>query len=288
MTQTPIPVTAIVLTYNEAANMAPCLSAITEIDDIVVLDSCSTDATAAEAKRIRPDVRIYEHPFKDFGDQRNWALDNCAPRHSWVLFVDADEYCTPEFVAELRAFVANPGGCVGAFVAGRNYFLGQWLKRTTMFPSYQLRLLRLGEVHFRKSGHGQSEVTNGPLRYFREGWIHNGFSKGVSQWIGRHNVYSSEEVAYLAELRRERISIARLLKGSPRERRQAMKALSARAPLRPLMRFFYIYVLRGGFLDGCAGLNYCLLRLSHDLHISVKVREQRYLGTSCEEARGLR
>lgn len=273
MTQTKIPVTAIVLTYNEAINMAPCLSAMDEIDDIIIVDSGSEDETITEAKRIRPDVRIFSHPFKDFGDQRNWALDNCESPHSWIIFIDADEYCTEDFIGELRHFIAAPGDAVGAFVAGKNYFLGRWLKHSTMYPSYQLRVLKRGHVRFRKEGHGQREMTEGRCIYFRSSWLHNAFSKGVRQWIDRHNQYSSEEAELIMLLRAERLDWSAIFSFDPIIRRRALKRIAAHAPFRPFLRFFYTYVLRGGFIDGRAGLHYCALNFAHDVHIMIKLAE---------------
>ncbi|NNJ84300.1 MAG: glycosyltransferase family 2 protein [Gammaproteobacteria bacterium] len=272
-----IPVSAIVLTRNETTNIARCLEAMNAIADVVVVDSFSTDDTLSLAETARSDVRIFLNAFKDFGDQRNWALDNCEPKYPWVLFVDADEFCTPAFLDELAAFVAKPEIFVGAFIAGKNYFLGHWLKHSTLYPSYQLRLLKLGQVRYRKEGHGQREVTDGPLHYFIEGWHHNGFSKGVYEWIERHNRYSSHEVALIERLRAERIEWHNVFKwkGDPIARRRALKRLGAKIPLRPLMRFLYAYIWRRGFLDGYPGLLYCLLRVAHDIHILAKLAERR-------------
>ncbi|GAB4342138.1 MAG: glycosyltransferase family 2 protein [Desulfobulbaceae bacterium] len=273
-----IPLTAIVLTRDEAINIGPCLEAMARVEDIVVVDSGSTDTTLELAQKLRPDARIFHHQFKDFGDQRNWALDNCEPRHGWVLFVDADEFCEPELLDEIEAFLREPGAFVGGYVAGRNYFLGRWLKYSTMYPSYQLRLLKLGHVRYRKEGHGQREVTEGPLHYFRYGWRHEGFSKGVSQWIARHNRYSTEEVELILRLRAEKLMFRDLVNVDPIVRRRAFKRLGARLPFRPINRFLYTYVLKKGFLDGYPGLLYCLLRIAHDIHIISKLAEQRRAG----------
>ncbi|MDS4040588.1 MAG: glycosyltransferase family 2 protein [Candidatus Competibacter sp.] len=273
----PIPLTAIVLTQDEAINIEPCLRAMARIDDIVIVDSGSTDNTLDLARTVRPDARIFHHPFQDFGDQRNWALDCTEPRHPWILFVDADEYCDPELLDEIAAFIRNPGSMVGGFIAGRNYFLGRWLKYSTMYPSYQLRLLRHGQVRYRKEGHGQREVTDGPLCYFHAGWRHEGLSKGVAQWIARHNRYSTDEVALILRLRGESLSWRELIDRDPIMRRRALKRVGAKLPFRPLTRFLYAYGIRKGFLDGYPGLLYGLLRVAHDIHITVKLGEQRYL-----------
>jgi glycosyltransferase involved in cell wall biosynthesis len=272
-----VSVTAVILTYNESENIAACLNAISRVEDVVLIDSGSIDDTITRAQVTRPGIRVFSHLFTDFGDQRNWALDNCVPRHPWVLFVDADEFCTPELLDEIAAFVESPGEAVGAFIAGRNYFLGRWLRYCTLYPSYQLRLLKLGAVRFRKEGHGQKEVTDGPLHYLREGWRHEGFSHGVAQWVARHNRYSTDETELILRLRAEPLQWRQLFACDPIERRRAMKRLGAKSPVRPLARFLYAYILRRGFLDGIPGLMYCLLRVAHDIHIVVKLREQRYL-----------
>ncbi len=189
-----LPITAVILTLDEERNIRECLECLERVDDVVIVDSLSTDETVAAARDARSDVRVFEHPFTDFGDQRNWALDNVQPAHDWILFVDADEFCTDGLLDEIAEFVRTPNAFVGAYVAGRNYFLGRWLKHTTMYPSYQLRLLKAGQVRFRKEGHGQREVTEGPLHFLEGYWRHEGFSKGVHQWVARHNNYSSDEV----------------------------------------------------------------------------------------------
>ena len=272
-----IPVTAIVLTQDEALNIAPCLLAMAPIDDIVIVDSGSTDATLVIARSVRADVRVFHHPFLDFGDQRNWALDNSQPRHAWILFVDADEFLDPELLDEIAFFINDPGHFVGGFIAGRNYFLGRWLKYSTMYPSYQLRLLRLGRIRYRKEGHGQREIADGPLRYFRAGWRHEGLSKGVAQWISRHNRYSSEDVELLRSQQAQPLAWRDLCGRDPIARWRALKQLGLKLPLRPFIHFLYNYLLRGGFLDGYPGLLFCLLNLSHYLHHTVKLAEREYL-----------
>ncbi|QVL50084.1 MAG: glycosyltransferase family 2 protein [Thiocapsa sp.] len=273
----PIPVSAVILTLNEAVNIHACLKAMRRVDDLIIVDSGSSDDTLALALNARPDVRIYTHPFQDFGDQRNWALDHCEPRHPWVLFVDADEFCTTELLNEISTFVDLPGEAVGGFIAGRNYFLGRWLRYSTLYPSYQLRLLRRGEVRYRKAGHGQQEVTDGPLHYLSAGWRHEGFSQGVAHWISRHNRYSTEETSNMLALRSTSLRFADLLDRDPVTRRRALKILGAKVPGRPLFRFLYVYLLRGGFRDGVPGLIYCSLILAHAIHISAKLHEKRYL-----------
>lgn len=270
------PLTAIVLTYNEAGNIGPCLEDLDWVEDVVVVDSGSDDGTVEVARSARAGVRLFSHPFQDFGDQRNWALDQIDSRHDWVLFLDADERCPQAFRSAVQEVIENPDGMVGYYLCYRNYFLGQWLKRTTFFPSWQLRLLRRGEVRYRKMGHGQQEVAKGPIGYLQEPYDHYGFSKGVSHWIERHNAYSSHEIELVTELLEEPLGISDIFSGDSVKRRRCLKRIAARLPGRPWIAFLYTYLIRLGFLDGRAGLNYCYLKLAHDLNVTVKHDESLY------------
>ena len=274
----------VILTHNEARNIARCLQSLNWADDVILVDSGSDDGTTDCALEVRPDVRVFTHEFEDFGTQRNWALDNIEPRHEWVLFLDADEQCTPELAQAIETAIADAGDTVGFFLTCRNYFLGQWLRRTTLYPSWQLRLLRLGQVRFQKEGHGQREVTAGPLAYIHEPYIHNGFSKGVSDWIARHNRYSSQEGELIQRLRNEPLRLRDLLSRDAVQRRRCLKRIAARAGCRPLSRFIYLYFIRRGFLDGRAGFLFCLLRVAHEIHITAKLAEREYLSAqdACE------
>jgi glycosyltransferase involved in cell wall biosynthesis len=269
------PLSVIILTHNEAASIERCLASLEWADDVVVVDSGSTDATTGIAAELRNDARIFSHRFRDFGDQRNWALDHTDPRHDWILFLDADEICPPALAGQIRCVVARPGGPDGYFLACRNYFLGRWIRRCTFYPSWQLRLFRRGSVRFRKEGHGQREVTGASLGYLREPYDHHGFTQGVAHWIDRHNRYSSEEVELIARLRLEPLRPTDLFARGAVVRRRCLKRLAARLGFRPAARFFYTYVVRLGFLDGYPGLLFCLLRAAHEIHITVKIAERQ-------------
>ena len=268
-------VSVIILTLNEEVNIGACMESLAWADDVIIVDSGSRDQTLGVAGQIRPDVRIFGHPFADFGDQRNWALDNTHPRHEWILFLDADERCTPACANAIRSAVQNPGNSAGFFMTCRNFFLGRWIKHCTFYPSWQLRLLKAGQVRFRKEGHGQREVTEGPLRYIPEPYNHFGFSKGIEHWIARHNVYSTNEVELIHQLRLQPLDLKELFSSDPVRRRRALKSIAARTGCRPLFRFLYMYVIRAGFLDGYPGFVFCMLRVSHEIHITAKLADSR-------------
>jgi len=268
-----VPVSVIILTLNEEINIASCLESLQWADEIILLDSESTDGTIETAKQAREDIRVFTHPFLDFGDQRNWALDHTQPRHEWILFIDADERVTPACAEAIATAIRAPGDKVGYYLTCRNFFLGRWIKHCTLYPSWQLRLLKKGAVRYRKEGHGQREVTDGPLDYIHEPYDHYGFSKGISHWVERHNIYSSNEVELIQRLRAEPLALGDLFSGDSVKRRRCLKRLAARAHFRACLRFIYMYFIRLGFLDGIPGLIFCRLRVAHEIIIAAKLAE---------------
>lgn len=270
-----VPATAIILTFNEAVNIDACVRNLHNFDEVVVVDSGSTDETLDILRRNHPKVRILKNKFENFGQQRNWAIENTEPRNKWILFIDADEFMEPALTDEIRDFITSPGTAVGAYIAGRNYFLGRWIKHSTYYPVFQLRLLKRGQVTYQKEGHGQREVTSGKVAYLKSTWRHEGFSKGIESWVSRHNRYSSDEIDLILKLRKAPLKMSEFLTRDRVARRRALKKLGARLPFRPFGKFFYGYFCCRGFLDGYPGLLYNLLRFAHEIHVVAKMHEQR-------------
>jgi hypothetical protein len=167
----------------------------------------------------------------------------------------------------------------GAYrIASKLIFHGQWLRFSGMYPTYQVRLGRLGELRFKQVGHGQREkIDSHRVGTLQEPYLHFGFSRGLADWIERHNRYSTDEAS--ENVSSERVGFRCLLASDRTERRRALKALSARLPFRPALRFLYMYMIRLGFLDGRAGWTYCRLLAMYERWIVWKERE---LSTGCE------
>lgn len=273
-----VPLSVIILTQDEERNIHDCLTSIEWAADVIVVDSGSRDATLDKAREAHADVRIFSNPFEDFGQQRNWAIDHCDPVYDWILFLDADERMTPECRRDIQNAITSASPHAGYFLTYRNWFMGKWIKHCTLYPSWQLRLFKKGELRYRKEGHGQREVTEGSLGYIQSPYDHYGFSKGIEDWVARHNHYSSNEAEYIQSLKREKVSVP--VSGDAVERRRQLKKLAAKAGMRPLLRFLYLYVIKGGFLDGKPGYIFCLLRVAHEIHITAKLAEREYLASS--------
>lgn len=275
-------VTAIILTYNEKENIGSCLRSLDWVDDVILVDSYSQDDTVAIARQTRPDVRVFENSFEDFGQQRNWALDSTSPKNPWVLFLDADEESTPAFRDAVLNVTSEPVTEVGYYLTYRNMFLGRWLKYSTFYPSWQLRLLKLGEVRFRREGHGQREVTEGPLGYVHAPYNHFPFRKGLTHWLARHNHYSSTESLLLDRLRSEPLALREAFSRDSLKRRRCAKRVAAHLWCRPATRFLYTYVLRRGFLDGVPGYIYCRLMAQYEFQLWAKMKEAKYMSSARE------
>jgi glycosyltransferase involved in cell wall biosynthesis len=223
-------VSAYIIAYNEAGKIAEAIDSVAWADEVLVLDSHSTDDTARIAAAHGAEVRQLD--FNGFGRLRNDAIASCT--HDWVFSLDADERCTPEAEAEIRALLAAPNADA-YYVPRRNWFMGRWIKHGGWYPDYrQPQLFRKGalvfderdEVHesFRvdgRTGHLQSAIVQIPFQ-------------NLEQVIDKMQRYSTLGAA---KLRR---------KGKP-------AGGIGRALAHGLWAFVRIYVLKLGFLDGRAG-----------------------------------
>lgn len=266
-------ISVVILTHNEETNIGRCLDAVSWSDDILVVDSFSDDRTVEISKRYG--ARVIQRAFKDFSSQRNFASEQGELKHEWVLHLDADEIVTPELRAELSEAVF--GGKDAYRVSSKLIFCGKFLRHAGLFPWYQVRFGRKQALRFKQVGHGQRETLE-PSRIgtLKSSLLHFNFSKGLSAWIERHNRYSTAE-AYqnVYGYADDDVSIPDLFSFATDRRRRAAKKLFRRLPWRATIRFVYMYLLRGGILDGRPGLTYCRLLAWYEWLIVLKERELR-------------
>ncbi|SEL24707.1 glycosyltransferase family 2 protein [Parapedobacter koreensis] len=261
---------AIILTKNEEADLPKCLESLTWCDDVHVLDSGSTDKTVAIAEAF--DAQAHIHPFESFGKQRNYALDNLPIKYEWVIFLDADEVVTPSFKEALFNAISHaPQEVAGFYCCWKMILDGVWLKRCDNFPKWQFRVLRKDRARFTDFGHGQKEGdVDGKIAYIKEPYLHYGFSKGWSQWIDRHNRYSSQEAVARIQ---DQPPFKHIFSGNQSARNPALKSWLSRIPGWPFLRFFHAYVLKFGFLEGKPGFIYCTNMAYYEFLIQIKMRE---------------
>ncbi|MBE9208491.1 glycosyltransferase family 2 protein [Nostoc sp. LEGE 06077] len=267
-----------ILTYNEELDIAPCIESAMLSDDIIVVDSCSSDRTVEIASRYP--IRVVQHAFESHGRQRTWMLESIPPKYEWVYILEADERMTPELFAECTQAMQNPN-YIGYYVAERVMFMNRWIRYSTQYPRYQMRLFRHGKVWFTDYGHTEREVCEGATSFLKETYPHYTCGKGLSRWIEKHNRYSTDEAQEtLHQLENGKVDWRDLFFGKTEvERRRALKDLSLRLPARPFLRFLYMYFLLGGCLDGRAGMAWCTLQAFYEYLILLKVWEMKYLPT---------
>lgn len=281
-----LPISVIIPVKNEERNIAACLESVAWADEIWVVDSRSVDDTATIARRYTDKIAQFDYPG-GFPKKKNWALQNLSFKHEWVLLLDADERVTPELRQELRDVLKRKGGADGYYVNRKLIFLGRWIKHCGWYPSWNLRLFkhRLGryekleaedventgdvEVH-------EHVVLEGRAEYLKNDLLHEDF-KSIYHFIERHNRYSNWDARVYHNLASgvKTSGIRASLFGSPLERKRFIKRLWARLPCRPMLRFFWMYFLRLGFLDGKPGLIFCTLMSMHEAVIGAKIYERR-------------
>lgn len=264
-------VSVLILTLNEELNLARCLASLEWCDDVVVLDSGSYDGTVSIAGEMG--ARVVKRCFDNYANQRNHGLQEIAYKYHWVLMVDADEVVTPGLVAEIDQVLngADPGLCL-LRMRRKDYFMGQWIRRSSGYPTWFGRLVRIGHVRVERSIN-EEYVTDGEVGQLKEHLLHYPFNKGFHAWFEKHNCYSSMEGELLELKQFERFVLADLSSTDPALRRKAVKTLVYRMPGRPLLMFFALYVIRGGFLDGQAGFTFCVLRSFYEFMIDCKALE---------------
>jgi glycosyltransferase involved in cell wall biosynthesis len=264
--------TAVVLTKNEILNLPRCFASLRWCAEIVVIDSGSTDGTQAEAQRLG--ARVFENvqppPFK-ISEQRNWALDDGRVRTPWVVFLDADETIPNSLAEVLKQAAANPTNPYDAFeLTPRYLFWGTWLKRTQGYPNWHPRVVRLGRARF-EGGVWEHFAAGVKVGRLEEPYDHFANSKGLSDWLARHDRYSTWDaekiVSYLASGDDASLGTTRKV----RLRRWAARCW----PLRPWARFVQTYFLRLGFLEGRPAFAFCLLYFFYEWMTVVKVIEKR-------------
>lgn len=267
-----------ILTYNEELDIAACIESALLSDDIVVVDSVSCDRTVEIASRYP--VRVVQHQFESHGRQRTWMLEAIPTKHEWVYILEADERMTPDLFTECLEAIQNPE-YIGYYVAERVIFMNRWIRHSTQYPRYQMRLFRRGKVWFTDYGHAEREVCDGTTGFLKETYPHYTCSKGLSRWIEKHNRYSTDEaIETLFQMEQGSVNWQNLFFGSSEvERRRALKDLSLRLPFRPLLRFFYMYFILGGCLDGRAGMAWCTLQTFYEYLILLKVWELKHMSS---------
>lgn len=222
-------VSVIMIVRNEEGRVAAAIESVAWADEIVVVDSGSTDRTP-EICRSFPRVKFYDRPWEGFGRQKNIALGLAS--FPWVFSLDADERVTPELAQEIGRAVADPT-CAGYFVRRKNFYRDRWIRHCGWWPDEVLRLFRREAGRFSDRPVHEAVELDGPAGKLVHPIEHRSFHS-VSDFIRKADSYSTLGARLMRERGRGSSAFAALYHG--------------------LFTFFKTYVLRRGFLDGRAGV----------------------------------
>jgi glycosyltransferase involved in cell wall biosynthesis len=227
-------ITALVPTFNEEENLRDCLAALRWADEIFVVDSYSQDRTLEIAREFS--ARVVQHDYANSAAQKNWAIPQAS--HPWVLLVDADERVTPELRDEIRRILEEGSPFDGYWIRRANHFLGRRMRHCGWETDKVIRLFRrdLGRYQERDV-HAEIQLP-GPVPVLRHRLLHYSF-RSFRQYWRKMQLYSDW--------------------GASQLHKEGRRAGWVCIGLRPPLRFFKMYLLRLGFLDGIHGLVLCML-----------------------------
>lgn len=255
-------ITAIILTKNEEVNIERCIKSIKSfVDRIVVIDSGSTDRTVEIAKKMG--AEIFEHPFKHYAAQFNWALDNIGLNTTWVYRIDADEYVTTELAQEIVAKCkAHHDDDVTAFLMKHKlYFLGKYLTHGGAYPFIKITVFKPEYARFEERAMGEHVVpVKGRCIEFTNDCIHYD-CKNLTAFIDKHNKYATREVQDYFERKGNLKGQASLYQTAERTKK-LRDSIYYKLPMffRAKLYFWYRYYIRLGFLDGRSGKIYAWIQ----------------------------
>jgi glycosyltransferase involved in cell wall biosynthesis len=274
------PPSILVLTKNEERNIGACLKHLSFSDDIVVLDSHSTDRTCEIAAEF-PSVRVVKRVFDTEYRQRNYGLHEVPYKHRWLYICDADERVTDALRDELLAVCSDPAEKRVAFrVRYKNMFFGKWIKHSSGYPVWLVRLFRPEKVRYEVRQTNVHPIIDGAVGELRGHFEHYSFESGLRRWFEKHNYYSDREAMEAVAVRAKGMPrLKQLFDNDPIVRRRAIKNMSFFLPMRGVMRYFFDTIGRLGILDGHVGLRYTTMISMYEHWIEVKVREHEHSWT---------
>ena len=242
-----IPLSVAIITLNAAGQLGPCLASVGFADEVVVVDSGSTDGTQELATR--HGARVVPREWMGFGRQKQHAVA-CA-RNDWVLCLDADERVTPELERSIRSAMA--GGRYHAWrVARRNRFLGRWLAHGEGYPDWTLRLFHRAHASWSNDEVHESVLTTTEIGRLDGDLLHDS-AEDVATYMAKQHRYSTLHAEALYK--------------------QGVRAGYWRLAASPLMRFVKFYILRLGFLDGGPGFAHIVIGCNNTFQKYLKLIE---------------
>jgi glycosyltransferase involved in cell wall biosynthesis len=217
-----------IITKNESKHIRNCLESVSWADEIIVLDSGSTDDTVAICQEYTNKVFVTDWP--GFGVQKNRAIERVTCE--WILSIDADESVSDALRQEIQAVIIQPRNIIAYKIPRRSSYCGRFMRHSGWWPDYVIRLFRRGDARFSDDLIHERLVVQGAIGILINPLLHNAFSN-LEEVLETANAYSSA--------------------GAHMMYQQLRKASLMDAVLHGLWSFFHTYIIRAGFLDGKEG-----------------------------------
>ena len=265
-----VPVSVVVLARNEEPNVRQCLTSAAWADQVVVIDSGSTDRTMTIAGSLG--AQVVEQPWLGFSAQRECALRLPVLKHNWVYFVDADEWVSPQLASEIAASLQAPS-CAGYAQQFRLVFQGTWIRHCGWYTgSWIVRLVDRRYTSYDGSLVGERACVEGPIYRLRNDIVDED-RKGLTSWLHKHVDYAELEAQRRggsAPLLQRLRSLRLRNDTRPLSRAVLKDVIFPAVPAKPVALFIYMYVFRLGLLDGAAGLRFCFFHAWYEASVSAQ------------------
>ena len=253
-------IAVVILTFNEEMHIERCIhSAQAVSDEIIVVDSFSTDNTCAIAQSMG--AIVYQHKFENYARQLNWAIENCDIQANWIWRLDADEYIEPLLASNaLEALEYIADDVNGIFVNKKIIFMGQPLLHGGWYPVQHIKIIRKGFGACENTWMDEHLVVYSGKTIAIDGDQTDENLNDLNWWSHKHVNYASREAINMLlmeyNLQNKNAEVHPNFFGTGTERKRWLKIKYLKTPLfiRPFINFFIRYILKGGFLDGKRGL----------------------------------
>lgn len=242
------PLSVITITYNEEKNIRDCLESVKWADEVIVVDSFSTDKTMDICGKYTD--KIYKEEWKGYANQKNSAIGKT--KGDWILSIDADERVTSSLKEEIFNTLSDSNKKDGYFIPRKNFFCGRWIKHCGWYPDYTMRLFRKDKGHFTPREVHESAVVSGTTDYLKNPIEHHTY-KSLSDFLQRMDKYSTLSAQEYFH-KGKKIPLFQLIFGS-------------------FFTFTKMYVIRMGFLDGYYGLLLSVLYSYYTFFKYAKLKE---------------
>ncbi len=265
----------LIITCNESLNITHCLSALKGwTKKVFVVDSGSTDGTQDLCEPFGAEV--VHHDWEGYAQQKNWGLDNLPFESDWVLIVDADEVITSELRKRMTEIACKPTDEVkedGFHINRLTYFLGRPIRHCGYYPSWNIRFFKIGKGRYEDRLVHEHILVEGSLGYIREPMLHDD-RRGLEHYFAKHNRYSTLEARTLFReiINKNTREDEQFISAKTRQRRWVKRNIMPIAPFPGFWRFFFMYFIRLGILDGRAGLEFSRFISMYDSLVALKLR----------------